>query len=411
MIIKYYNQRKNIIYHILIIGIILLTAITQVVSGQLKIYILAGQSNMQGHAHIRTLDHMGMDPNSASILDSFRNSDGTPTVCENVWISAIDTEKLEDEKYGKLTVGYGASGPSTKIGPEFAFGIYVQKYVNKPVLLIKTSWGGKSLHTDFRPPSAGPYKFNEKQLKKLRSQGKDIRQIQTDQRQKTGKYYHLMMKQIEKVLKNIKRIYPAYDIVSGYELSGFIWFQGWNDMVDQSTYPDRGKPGGYDEYTNALTHFIRDIRRDLQTPNLPFIIGVMGVGGPIAEYGPNQKRYADIHREFRQSMSAPALVPEFRGNVQAVLTEKYWDSQLAELSLRMNKVKENLRSLRKEKKLTPEEQEEILENYKANEFTPEEIHILETGVSNAAYHYLGSAKIVSQIGKAFADAIAALGNY
>tara|TARA_B100000519_G_scaffold94627_1_gene82151 strand:+ start:1394 stop:1552 length:159 start_codon:yes stop_codon:yes gene_type:complete len=52
-----------------------------------------------------------------------------------------------------------------------------------------------------------------------------------------------------------------------------------------------------------------------------------------------------------------------------------------------------------------------LENYKANEFTLEEIYMLETGVSNAAYHYLGSAKIISQIGKAFADAIATMDNY
>tara|TARA_Y100000814_G_scaffold265283_1_gene218449 strand:+ start:279 stop:392 length:114 start_codon:yes stop_codon:yes gene_type:complete len=37
--------------------------------------------------------------------------------------------------------------------------------------------------------------------------------------------------------------------------------------------------------------------------------------------------------------------------------------------------------------------------------------MLETGVSNAAYHYLGSAKIISQIGKAFADAIATMDNY
>lgn len=75
----------------------------------------------------------------------------------------------------------------------------------------------------------------------------------------------------------------------------------------------------------------------------------MGVGGPVDEYGTDQKRYADIHRDFCQSMSAPALIPEFRGNVKAVPTEKYWDSQLAELSLRMNKIKENLKRLRKEK--------------------------------------------------------------
>ena len=41
-------------------------------------------------------------------------------------------------------------------------------------------------------------------------------------------------------------------------------------------------------------------------------------------------------------------------------------------------------------------------------FTKEELKILELGVSNAAYHYLGSAKILGQIGKAFADALAGM---
>ena len=32
------------------------------------------------------------------------------------------------------------------------------------------------------------------------------------------------------------------------------------------------------------------------------------------------------------------------------------------------------------------------------------MRILETGISNAAYTYLGSSKVLGQIGKAFADA-------
>ena len=44
-----------------------------------------------------------------------------------------------------------------------------------------------------------------------------------------------------------------------------------------------------------------------------------------------------------------------------------------------------------------------METYKADLFTEEEIRILETGISNAAYHYLGSSKVLGQIGKAFAD--------
>ena len=41
-------------------------------------------------------------------------------------------------------------------------------------------------------------------------------------------------------------------------------------------------------------------------------------------------------------------------------------------------------------------------------YTREEQAILEAGVSNAAYHYLGSAKILSQIGQAFAEALVAM---
>ena len=53
----------------------------------LRVYILAGQSNMQGHAHVRTFDAIGMDPKTAPMLKEMRGADGTPRVCEKVWIS------------------------------------------------------------------------------------------------------------------------------------------------------------------------------------------------------------------------------------------------------------------------------------------------------------------------------------
>lgn len=31
-----------------------------------------------------------------------------------------------------------------------------------------------------------------------------------------------------------------------YELAGFVWFQGWNDMVESGTCPNCDTPGGYD---------------------------------------------------------------------------------------------------------------------------------------------------------------------
>ena len=122
----------------------------------LKIYILAGQSNMEGHARIETFDYIGDDPATAPILKEMRAADGTPRVCDNVWITYLTGSKDSNgEGTGKLTAGFGSRQNPTqsggKIGPEFTFGIYMNKLVNEPILLIKTAWGGKSLHTDFRP--------------------------------------------------------------------------------------------------------------------------------------------------------------------------------------------------------------------------------------------------------------------
>ena len=393
----------------ILISILIFTALSiHAAPKPLKIYLLVGQSNMQGHAAERTLEHLGMDPKTAPLLKAIRNADGTAKVQKNVWISSIEPSLESGEKHGRLTVGYGAGGRGPKIGPELTFGITMQNHVAEPILLIKTSWGGKSLNSDFRPPSAGPYEFNLQQLENFKKQGKDVAEARKEKTERTGVYYRLMLEHIHKVLADIRRVYPDYDAKAGYELAGFVWFQGWNDMVDGSTYPTRGQPGSYDAYSKNLAHFIRDVRRDLKSPKLPFVIGVMGAGGPIAKYGPDQKRYAGIHGEFRQAMAAPAKLPEFKGNVTAVFTENYWDLQLSELVNRNGKVNAKRRELSKDKTLTREQRDKAVANYTAKLFTKRELKILQTGTSNAAYHYLGSAKILAQIGKAFANTLAAM---
>jgi alpha-galactosidase len=369
----------------------------------LKVFILVGQSNMQGHAHVRTFEHVGMDPRTAPLLHAMQGDDGTPRVCENVWISYLSSG---GEKQGRLTAGFGAD--ENKIGPEFTFGIYMQKTLDEPILIIKTAWGGKSLHTDFRPPSAGPYEFNETQLEQFDKQGKDIESIEADKVKATGHYYRMTIDYVKQVLADIQRVSPNYDPDQGYELAGVVWFQGWNDMVDRGTYPNRDKRGGYDQYSEVLTHLIRGVRTDLSAPQLPFVIGVMGVGGPVDKYLPEQQRYSGIHHNFRKAMTAPAGMPEFKGNVATVLTENYWDMELVELRARDAKIKQKVKELQLKGKLSPKEQKAAQEKYRAEEFAGREIEILETGVSNAEYHYLGSAKIMAQIGEGFAAAMAEL---
>ena len=391
----------------IILSLTALVFAVQLQAKPLQVYILAGQSNMQGHAKMTTFEHIGMDPATKSMLAEMQNPDGSPMICERVWISSIGC--AEAEQTGKLTTGFGAT--PEKIGPEFTFGLYMQKFTDAPILLIKTSWGGKSLNTDFRPPSAGSYVFNDAQLAAFQKQSKDLAAIQAEKDKETGVYYRLMIDHVEKVLGDLKRVVPDYDAAQGYELAGFAWFQGWNDMVDGGTYPNREKPGGYDAYSTVMAHFIRDVRKDLNAPMLPFVIGVLGVGGPTAEYGPDQLRYKSIHQNFRDAMAAPAKLPEFQGNVAVILAEKYWDQELTAAKAKDEEIKQKAKKIATEGKLKPAEEKEVLDKMRTEGMTERERLVLEKGISNAEYHYLGSAKILGGVGKGLAEAMAELKHF
>ena len=144
---------------------------SQAAAKPLKVFILAGQSNMQGHVNVSTFDSMADDPKTAPILKEMRNADGTAAgVREGLdLVDRLRRRRLTTEQKGKLTAGFGAS--TDEIGPEFTFGIYMEKVLGEPILIIKTSWGGRSLHTDFRPPSAGPYVWSDYELGPVQAAG------------------------------------------------------------------------------------------------------------------------------------------------------------------------------------------------------------------------------------------------
>ena len=361
----------------------------------LKVYILAGQSNMQGHAAISTFDAMAADRKTAPLLKEMLGADGKPKVCEKVWISSIgclgDAYSDLTEKTGKLTAGFGA--PDDKIGPEFTFGIYMEK-LGDPVLIIKTAWGGRSLHTDFRPPGAGLYAWSDFELNKFKQRGDDIEKSKADKIEVTGVYYRAMMEHVKKVLGDIKRVVPEYDEKQGYELAGFVWFQGFNDLVSDWTYEKGDQPGGYDLYKDLLGHLIRDVRKDLNAPKLPFVIGVMGINGEKEDKNPGTQMY------FRQAQMAAVALPEFKGNVMAVPTAPFWDDDLQALHERMEGYWPAVNAK------VAEEKDESWENkmkYMEKNYTAAEWKRLK-GASNGGYHYLGAAKILAPIGKAFAEA-------
>lgn len=355
----------------LYVTIVSICCLPALFAAPLKVFIMAGEGNMQGNTNISTFDYIGKDPKTADMLEKMTDKNGEPRVSMTVWISCLTDSTIKE---GTLAAGYAFR--NNLIGPEFSFGHYISDAMSDPVLIIKTSFKAKSLHKDFLSPTAG--------------------------NGTPGPTYSIMMNHIKDVLSDPKRICPFYDENDGYDIAGFIWLQGWSDLTNSYVYRDRKKPGGYDKYTELLGHFIKDVRKDLNTPKLPFVIGVNGIGGI---YDRNNLKFpSDVHQHFRDAQAAVANKPEFAGNVVNVMTEECWDPLQQAVSEKLDKVKKEVTQLGEQQQLTGKQQLKLLDKMLADKLTKEEMDAYK-GMSQSDHFYYGSAKIIGLIGKKFAEAM------
>lgn len=288
----------------------------------LKIYILAGQSNMQGQAQLSTVPRMALSPETKALHDKMLDEAGKPIEHKNVSIVYFTGGDISKGEERPLVVQKGvlAAGAVGSIGPDIAFGITMDEAGDAPILIIKTAWGGRSLAHHFRSPSAGLVPFVAAANKKLTAE--ELKKSEEDYNKTQGLYYRLMLDLVKGVLADPGKYSDAYDPQQGYELAGFAWFQGYNDMIGGSgeLYKAQGDRPQFAAYTELLAHLIRDLRKDLNAPNLPAVVGVMGIGGESSDSG--------NMAAFRKAMAAVAEIPEFKGNVAAVPTAPFWDSEV-----------------------------------------------------------------------------------
>jgi len=169
-------------------------------------------------------------------------------------------------------------------------------------------------------------------------------------------------------------------------------------MIDESVYPNMDKPRGYEQYTWLLEHLIRDIRKDLNAPKMPAVIGVLGVGG-VDEPPSTNRGY------FQRAQAAIGEKPEFKDTVAVVHTGKYWDHKLDALVSKSSAIRKKMNDFKYEDGLEGDALKKACAEYRARHITPAEEELLRKAVSNAGFHYLGSAKIMCGIGKGFAEAM------
>ena len=372
----------------------------------LKIFVLAGQSNMVGHARAHTIatlfasenprdrelldmilreDHglsgedLEQQLNHARELDALTGGISNDKIkkmeegdAKTSLVAKTDAMKARHEEYkkkiaeslkvsssvyihsiadrnqqsGPLKIGCGAS--IDKIGPEYGFGMSLAQRYSGPILIIKTSWGGKSLNYNFRPPSSGAYQLTEKELA-----GDKVEQI----KENVSLNYQLMVKEIREVLSDLGKYHPEYDKDAGHEFAGFVWFQGFNDQF---------APEYRDAYRQNMIHLIGDVRKELGVAELPFVIGVLGTAVTPEKIAENPVSVA-------QRAAAEEL--GVKGKVAAVESYLHYSHYSNEIF---------------------------------QKGWPEHYHEWDTVGSDRPYHYLGSGAFFVRLGDAFADAVVEL---
>jgi hypothetical protein len=330
--------------------------------GPVKIFILAGQSNMDGQANVSTIDFLGedKDPARAALLKTFKPDGKTLVTRDDVWVANAGV-------YDKLQPGFGGrknyDNLGSNIGPEYAFGYFMGEALEEQVLLIKYGPGGQSLYVNFRPPSAGMTgnpKIDDQEIDKETAD----RWFGGHQGKVVGCQYRYLVHYVRETLDNLKKHFPSYDEKAGYEIAGFVWFQGYNDLGASK-----------EEYAKDLVCLIKDLRAEFKAPGMKAVVGIIGVNGVKNEVGKM--------KELRDAQRSINTVPEFKGNAKAIESAPLLHPDVVAIM--------TAGWLNKDRDL------------KKDPITPEEQAMLKRATSNKGYHYYGEGRFFILLGKAMAE--------
>lgn len=182
-------------------------------NSKIKVFLLGGQSNMTGWTPLSEIPN-GLKHEYPEVI---------------IWTDG-NAESYLSRRWMNLIPGLGKS--NTFFGPELSFGPELAKYFpNENIALLKCSWGGTDLVSQWRPPSSGGT---------------------------TGDLYQNFIKSVHDGLAKL----PSG---SKPEIAGMIWMQGESDAILTKAVAD--------EYEFNLTNLINDIRSEFKAPQMAFIIG------------------------------------------------------------------------------------------------------------------------------------------
>jgi hypothetical protein len=196
---------------------------------KIKVFVLAGQSNMEGRADGSKLtlgdrERLGKVQNRVQLAFNYE-----PIRELNVVKPAEEIGTIYNKKF--------------IFGPELFFGIELaEAWADEKILLVKRSEGATSLHGCWNP---------EWQEDKAATMGEE----------QEPKLYRELIAYVKQVLSGYGE--------DEYEICGFLWVQGETDSGNETASA---------EYSNNLRNLIQRIRHDMGYASMPFMLFQVGQG-------------------------------------------------------------------------------------------------------------------------------------
>jgi Carbohydrate esterase, sialic acid-specific acetylesterase len=270
-----------------------------------QVFIIMGQSN--------TLEMGKVTPNLGELYPFLYNDAGEPTVCLDVRNVSVmqkgDNANVYRDEWLSL-------GKKNKIGIETGIGHTLGHAIDAPVMVLKSSIGNRGLGWDLLPPGSARYTYEGAEVPGYKETFKDKNDKTIVPFVKggeclqwyAGKQYDDDVANAKKVLEDLSTHYPD---AKGYEVAGFLWWQGDKD---------RYSAAHASQYEKNLVALIHSLRKDFNAPKAKFVCATLG---QTAKDAPAEGKEANDKMIFNGQMAVDGETgkyPEFKGNVSTVYT-------------------------------------------------------------------------------------------
>lgn len=208
-------------------------------NGKIKVFILAGQSNMDGRGDAAKLTKRELKELSFAqkrihfFYKGTVNNTNSPLIVDGL-LNPVEPWEFVKEKF-RLEQCFG---------PELFFGIELAKaYPNQKFLFVKRSQGGTSLFGAWNPD----WSFDKAQV------------VHEVNKRKLFEDF------ITTTDKKLSELSPE-----SYEIAGMLWVQGESDSnIKLSVLPSK-------TYGNNISNLINKVRGHYDVPNMPFLMLEVG---------------------------------------------------------------------------------------------------------------------------------------